>query len=84
MTACDCPASMSKSTPMSPDDAQRSMNVAMPASEPQVNEPAAPPVETMYFTPACASSGSVRGGHRGAGDAPPVLAAALARWRTPG
>src|SRR5207302_1197188 len=52
ITACDCPASMSKSTPMSPADAQRLMKVAKPASEPQVNEPAAPPVDRMYLTPA--------------------------------
>ena len=37
---------------MSPDEAQRLRNVVIPASEPQVNEPAAPPVERMYFTPA--------------------------------
>jgi hypothetical protein len=53
---CDWPASMSKSTPMSPDEAQRPMNVAKPASVPQVKEPAAPPVETMYLTPALVRS----------------------------
>ena len=56
MTPCDWPASMSKSTPMRPEDAQRSMNVDIPESEPHVKEPAAPPVEMMYFTPACASA----------------------------
>src|SRR6185312_17563033 len=45
MTADDCPASMSKSTPRSPDEAQRWMKVVIPASDPQVKEPAAPPVE---------------------------------------
>src|SRR5260370_39918451 len=55
ITSCDWPASMSKSTPMSPDDIQRLTKVAKPASEPQVNEPPAPPVERMYLTPALAS-----------------------------
>src|SRR4051794_17192053 len=59
ITLCDCPASMSKSTPMRPADAQRLMKVAKPASDPQVNEPAAPPVDRMYFTPACVSSGTL-------------------------
>ena len=47
MTACDWPASMSKSTPIRSGEAQRARNVAKPASEPQVNEPAAPPVDRM-------------------------------------
>ena len=53
ITLCDWPASMSKSTPMRPDDAQRSMNVDMPESVPHVKLPAAPPVEMTYSTPAC-------------------------------
>src|SRR4051794_17614708 len=59
ITCCDWPASMSKSTPMSPDDAQRLMKDAKPESEPQVNEPAAPPVDKMYLTPACVSNGTL-------------------------
>src|SRR5262249_24843868 len=55
LTSCDCPPSMSKSTPINPDVAQRVMKVSNPLSEPQVNEPAAPPVERMYLTPAAAS-----------------------------
>src|SRR6478736_4645219 len=39
------------------DDAQRSRKVSMPASEAQLNEPAAPPVERMYFTFAWVKSG---------------------------
>ena len=31
----------------------------MPVSEPQVNEPAAPPVERMYFTFDCMKSGTL-------------------------
>src|SRR3954451_18510621 len=42
--------------PMRFGDAQRSMNVFMPASDAQVNEPAAPPVDRMYFTLACMKS----------------------------
>ena len=42
--AGDWPTSMSKSTPIRFGEAQRSRKVANPASEPQVNEPAAPPV----------------------------------------
>ena len=55
MTLWDCPASMSKSIPSRPADAQRPMNVVMPESEPHVKLPAAPPVETTYLTPACVS-----------------------------
>src|SRR5271165_6940051 len=43
---------MSKSTPTRFDDIQRPMKVENPESEPQVKEPAAPPVEMTYFTPA--------------------------------
>src|SRR4051794_29875669 len=53
--ACDWPASMSKSTPMRPDDAQRSRNVLKPASDPHVNVPAAPPVDRTYLRPDDAS-----------------------------
>src|SRR3954464_15605672 len=42
--------------PMRFGEAQRSMNVFMPASDAQVNEPAAPPVDKMYFTLACVKS----------------------------
>ena len=58
ITPGDWPASMSKSTPMSPEEAQRPTNVAKPASVPQVKEPAAPPVEMMYLTPDAASAGT--------------------------
>src|SRR5271155_945421 len=58
MTLCDCPASMSKSTPMRWGDAHRSMNVEKPELDAQVNEPAAPPVETMYWMPAFVRRGT--------------------------
>ncbi len=43
MTLGDWPASMSKSTPIRPDDAQRFTKVVKPASLLQVKRPAAPP-----------------------------------------
>src|SRR5580704_13635871 len=42
---------MSKSTPIRPDEAQRSTKVENPESVPHVKEPAAPPVEMMYLMP---------------------------------
>src|SRR5258708_4837876 len=48
---------MSKSTPTRPVEAQRPTNDWNPALDPQLNEPAAPPVETMYLIPALASAG---------------------------
>ena len=50
MMAVDCPASMSKSTPMRFADCHRSMKVDIPESLPHVKLPAAPPVERMYLT----------------------------------
>src|SRR5580658_4327570 len=58
MTLCDWPASMSKSTPTRPGDAHRPTKVWNPVAEPQVNDPAAPPVETMYLMPAFERSGT--------------------------
>ena len=53
MTLGDWPASMSKSTPMRPEDAQRFTNVEKPESDPHVEwSLRPPPVEmAMYFTP---------------------------------
>src|SRR5271170_512866 len=50
---------MSKSTPMRPEEAQRLMKVDIPESDPQVKEPAAPPVEMMYCTPEEESVGTL-------------------------
>src|SRR6185295_11739315 len=55
ITACDWPPSMSKSTPIRPGVAQRPRKVSKPAFDPQVNEPAAPPVARMYLMPAALS-----------------------------